>query len=93
MRIFLTGGSGYIGQVLAEHAIRQGHSVLGLSRSEGSTEKLNALGVTPQLGDLQSLDGLEPEIASCDAALHLAFVHDWNAPYNEILARISHNNL
>jgi nucleoside-diphosphate-sugar epimerase len=85
MQIFLTGASGYVGQVLAEHAIRQGHSVLGLSRSEISTKKLNALRVTPLLGDLLSMDGLAQEIGSCDAAFHLAFVHDWNASYTEIL--------
>ncbi len=86
MRIFLTGASGYIGQVLAEHAMRAGHSVVGLCRSETSRAVLHRLGVTPMLGDLLSLDGLESQIAEFDVVFHVAFIHDWNANYDEILS-------
>ena len=33
MRIFMTGASGYIGSVVAEKAVEQGHTVVGLARS------------------------------------------------------------
>ena len=52
MRIFMTGASGYIGSVVAEKAVEQGHTVVGLARSQASQEKLRKLGVTPLPGDL-----------------------------------------
>jgi hypothetical protein len=46
-RIFITGGSGYIGSVITELAISDGYSVVGLSRSEKNDEKLRSLGAVP----------------------------------------------
>ena len=85
MRIFITGASGYVGRAVAEEAIRRGHSVVGLSRSGSSTETLERLGAKALLGDLGSLEALEQGAAEADAVLHLAFIHDWNANYTEVL--------
>jgi nucleoside-diphosphate-sugar epimerase len=35
MDVFLTGASGYIGGVVAQHLIREGHPVRGLTRTPG----------------------------------------------------------
>jgi nucleoside-diphosphate-sugar epimerase len=85
MRIFMTGASGYIGGVVAEKAIEQGHEVIGLARSEVSREKLKKQGVTPFPGDLESLDLLARGAAEADAVLHLGFVHDFTRPYEELI--------
>ncbi len=85
MRIFITGASGYIGRAVAAEAIKRGHSVVGLSRSETSTQILKQLGVTDLLGDLHSVGALEQGAAEADAVLHLAFNHDWNADLAEVL--------
>jgi len=86
MRIFMTGASGYVGSVVAEKAIQQGHSVVGLARSQASQEKLKKLGATPLAGDLEALDILAKGAADADAVLHLGFVHEFNRPYSELLA-------
>jgi nucleoside-diphosphate-sugar epimerase len=86
MRIFMTGASGYIGSVVAEKAIEQGHEVVGLARSHASEEKLKKLGVTPFPGDLESLDRLTRGAAEADAVLHLGFVHDFTRPYEELIS-------
>jgi nucleoside-diphosphate-sugar epimerase len=86
MRIFMTGASGYIGSVVAEKAIKQGHQIVGLARSEASTEKLKALGVKPLNGTLESLDALTEAAAEADAVLHLGFVHEFHRPYEELIA-------
>jgi nucleoside-diphosphate-sugar epimerase len=86
MRIFMTGASGYIGSVVAEKAVEQGHTVVGLARSQASQEKLKKLGVTPLAGDLESLDLLTRAAAESDAVLHLGFVHEFHRPYSELLA-------
>ena len=86
MRIFMTGASGYIGSVVAEKAVEQGHTVVGLARSQASQEKLKKLGVTPLPGDLESLDLLTRAAADSDAVLHLGFVLEFHRPYSELLA-------
>ena len=86
MRIFMTGATGYIGSVVAEKAVAQGHTVVGLARSEASLEKLKKMGVTPVAGDLESLNVLTRAASESDAVLHLGFVHEFHRPYDELLA-------
>lgn len=85
MRIFITGATGYIGQVVTERALAEGHEVYGLSRKEDGDAKLRALGATPVRGELTSLDVLRQESSRADAVLHLAYIHDWGMDYEEIL--------
>lgn len=85
MRIFVTGATGYIGGVVTERALAEGHAVYGLSRNEEGDAKLRALGATPVRGELASLDVLRQESAQAEAVLHLAYIHDWGMDYAEIL--------
>lgn len=85
MNLFITGATGYIGSVVTEHAINQGHSVSGLSRSDKGDAQLLAIGARPVRGDLTSIDILATESHKSDAVLHLAYIHDWGMDYNEIL--------
>eukprot|EP00243_Klebsormidium_subtile_P004780 TRINITY_DN18935_c0_g1_i1.p1 TRINITY_DN18935_c0_g1~~TRINITY_DN18935_c0_g1_i1.p1 ORF type:complete len:308 (+),score=73.33 TRINITY_DN18935_c0_g1_i1:356-1279(+) len=86
VQIFLTGASGYVGSVVVELALKAGHSVRGLARSEASAAKLKAKGVEPVIGDLFSLDVLAAEAKKADAVLHLAFIHDFDK-YDEAIAQ------
>jgi nucleoside-diphosphate-sugar epimerase len=85
MRIFVTGATGYIGRVVTERALAEGHAVYGLSRHEEGDAQLRALGATPVRGELTSLDVLRQESAQAEAVLHLAFIHDWGMDYEEIM--------
>ena len=85
MRIFVTGATGYIGGVVTERALAEGHSVVGLSRSEKGDAKLKALGASAVRGELTSLDVLRQESAKADAVLHLGFIHDFSMDHNEVL--------
>ena len=40
MRVFITGGSGFIGTALTSELIRSGHQVLALARTDESAAKL-----------------------------------------------------
>ncbi|MBC8164492.1 MAG: SDR family oxidoreductase [Bryobacteraceae bacterium] len=85
MRIFVTGATGYIGRVVTEQALAEGHAVYGLSRNEAGDAQLRAQGATPVRGDLTSLDALGQASAQAEAVLHLAYIHDFGMDYEEVL--------
>lgn len=67
MRIFLTGGTGYIGSAVAAALRARNHEVLALVRAEADTSKLRNLGATLVAGDLESLPTLAAAGALNDA--------------------------
>ncbi|MCS7026064.1 MAG: SDR family oxidoreductase [Bryobacteraceae bacterium] len=77
MKIFLTGATGYIGQVVAEQLQQSGHQVYGLARSPASAAKLHAMGVEVVAGDLRDLPVLQAAARQADAVIHTAIC--WGA--------------
>lgn len=80
MRVFVTGGSGFVGTAIVEDLIRAGHSVLALARSEQSAAQLRSAGAVVHAGDLADLDSLRRGALEADAVIHAAFqldLADW----------------
>ncbi|MEV6541358.1 NAD-dependent epimerase/dehydratase family protein [Streptomyces sp. NPDC051665] len=72
MRIFLTGGSGYIGRATIAELVRRGHSVEALARSEQAAQAVTGAGAVEVRGGLADLDVLNHAAARADAVIHLA---------------------
>ncbi|SFK79884.1 NAD-dependent epimerase/dehydratase family protein [Amycolatopsis sacchari] len=72
MKIFLTGGSGYIGRATIGELVRQGHIVEALARSERAEAAVIAAGASAVRGDLTDLDVLNQAAARAEAVVHLA---------------------
>ncbi|MDB5614472.1 MAG: epimerase [Devosia sp.] len=70
-RIFLTGGSGYIGRNLIRHFHGKGIPIMALARSPSSAQKVSDLGAEPFSGDLFSANLVEG-MAGCDVLIHAA---------------------
>ena len=71
--IFLTGGSGFVGQYLIQAFIRNGFRVLALARSERSAKKVEALGakaIHDALTDLS--DHTAEALQQCSIVVHSA---------------------
>jgi nucleoside-diphosphate-sugar epimerase len=77
MRVFVTGGSGWIGSAAVDELLAAGHEVTGLARSDASAASLEAKGVSVRRGDLDDLDSLRAGASEADAVLHLANKHDF----------------
>jgi nucleoside-diphosphate-sugar epimerase len=76
---FVTGGSGFIGQVLVRRLIDEGHSVRALVRSQASAEKVSALGAEPVRGELTDPTTWRDQVTGSDVVFHLAAETDITA--------------
>ncbi|SEN78739.1 NAD-dependent epimerase/dehydratase family protein [Actinacidiphila rubida] len=72
MKIFLTGGSGYLGKATISALVRQGHTVEALARTDGSAATVAAFGATPVRGGLGDLAVLNAAAARAEGVVHLA---------------------
>ena len=73
--IFLTGGSGFVGEALAKRLVADGEEVVGLARSGEAAGKLEALGVRAVRGDVLDEDAMAAGMAGCALAYHVAGIN------------------
>jgi len=72
MRVFLTGGTGYVGAAVLDSLIRGGHHVDALVRNSEGAATVQARGATPILGDLMQTATWRDAAAAADGVIHTA---------------------
>jgi nucleoside-diphosphate-sugar epimerase len=81
MKIFITGGSGYLGRNIIRALVKRGDTVHALARSVASGELVEGLGAEVIAGDLHDADALRQGIDGCDVVIHsAALVAQWGDP-------------
>lgn len=71
MRVFVTGGTGFVGREILKQLTETGHTAICLVRP-GSEQKVAILkGVEIQRGDATKPETLEGALRGCDAVIHL----------------------
>jgi nucleoside-diphosphate-sugar epimerase len=73
MRIFLTGGTGYIGSAVLDAFAKAGHRVDALVRNSEKAAQVQARGATPVLGDASQPASYADAAAAADAVVLTAF--------------------
>ena len=77
-RVFVTGGSGFVGRELIAALHARGCPVTALARSDLAADTVAAWGADPVRGDLSSLNVLAAGMTGCAAAIHAAAdTRDW----------------
>jgi nucleoside-diphosphate-sugar epimerase len=71
-KMLITGATGFIGCRLAEVAVRQGRSVVGLVRTWSAAPRLARLPVQMIAGDMLAPQSLQTAMKDCDTVIHCA---------------------
>ena len=72
MRVFLTGGTGFIGRAVAARLRRRGDDVLAIVRDPSRAQALVDLGCEVVAGNLESPERLVGQMRGCDGVIHAA---------------------
>jgi nucleoside-diphosphate-sugar epimerase len=73
MRVFLTGGTGYIGSAVLDALLRAGHRVTALVRDPEKAERLTARGAHAVVGELGTPKTYAAALENIEAVVHAAF--------------------
>lgn len=80
MKIFITGGSGFIGQRVVQRLVAQGHDVYGLTRSGKGAAILEDLGATAILGDITDRRSMHIAMSGSDVVIHMGAMNRLGEP-------------
>jgi nucleoside-diphosphate-sugar epimerase len=71
-RVFVTGGSGFLGRELVRELVARGGTVRGLARSEGARAVVSGLGAEAVPGDLDDVQAMQAGMTGCKLVVHAA---------------------
>jgi nucleoside-diphosphate-sugar epimerase len=82
MRVFLTGGTGYVGSAVLDALVRHGHRVDALVRNSEGVARVAARSAHPVLGDILKPASWREAAAAADGVVHAAA--DYSARQREV---------
>jgi len=88
VQVFITGGSGYLGQATIRALTAEGHDVVALARSESAARVVADAGASAVQGELRDLDVLREAAERADATIQLA--QEWSEAGAELDRAASH---
>ncbi|HEY2479799.1 MAG TPA: NAD-dependent epimerase/dehydratase family protein [Solirubrobacterales bacterium] len=83
MKVFVTGGTGFIGGAVVRQLRARGDDVVALVRTPAKAAALEELGCTLVAGDLNDEPAIRSGIEGCDAVIHAAAVYEVGIPASE----------
>jgi dihydroflavonol-4-reductase len=80
MRIFVTGGAGFIGLAVVRRLVERGDRVMAVVRDPDRATALTDLGVETRAGDLSRTAAIVDAMRGTDAAIHIAGMYRVGIP-------------
>ena len=80
MKVFITGGSGFIGSEVVRRLLARGDNVVALVRNPSRSHDLAEAGAELVKGDLESEVLIGDYIKGCDAVIHCAAIYEIGIP-------------
>lgn len=78
MKIFVTGGNGFIGSNVVRQLREAGHEVRCLVRETSDVSRIEGLGWERFLGDVRDPESMRRGVEGCEALIHLASPSSWD---------------
>jgi len=78
MKVFVTGGNGFIGSVVVRTLLAEGHAVRCLLRASSQTERIDGLPYERVEGDVRDAGAVARGLEGCGGAIHLASLSSWD---------------
>jgi dihydroflavonol-4-reductase len=78
MRVFVTGGNGFIGSVVVRQLAASGHEPICLLRPTSNLDRLAGIDYVRADGDVRDPESIRAGLAGCDAVIHLASLSSWD---------------
>src|SRR5438270_12399852 len=79
MRVFVTGGNGFIGSAVVRLLARRGCEVVCLLRKTSRTDRIDEVRFERISGDIRDTASVRQGMRGCDATIHLAAPGSWGA--------------
>jgi nucleoside-diphosphate-sugar epimerase len=83
MRVFVTGGTGFIGGEVVRQLRERGDEVVCLVRNPEKGKQVEALGCELAAGDLSDKEAIRTGMAGCDAVIHAAAIYEVGIPVSQ----------
>jgi dihydroflavonol-4-reductase len=83
VRVFVTGGAGFIGRSVCRQLRARGDEVVAVVRDPGRATELEDIGCEVRAGDLSSPEALAGGMRTCDGVIHLAGSYRIGIPARE----------
>jgi len=83
VKVFVTGGTGFIGGAVVRQLRARGDDVVALVRNPAKGAALEELGCTLVPGDLNDEPAIRSGMEGCDAVIHAAAVYEVGIPASE----------
>ncbi|MEW6416995.1 MAG: NAD(P)H-binding protein [Nitrospirota bacterium] len=73
MKVFVTGGTGFVGKNIVDKLVKRGYETTILVRDKNSLKKLGSYAdkLNYVYGNVQDIASLERGMSGCDAVIHL----------------------
>ncbi len=78
MKVFVTGGNGFIGSAVVRALATAGHEIRCLLRPTSNTDRIDSIQYERTIGDVRDLNSLRDGVERCDAIIHLASLSSWD---------------
>lgn len=88
MRVFVTGGNGFIGSRVVRQLHADGHTVRCLVRETSKTHRIDGVPFERHIGDVRDVDSLVAGMEDCDGVIHLASISSWDQIRSPIMRTV-----
>ncbi|MBS1953336.1 MAG: NAD-dependent epimerase/dehydratase family protein [Cyanobacteria bacterium SZAS-4] len=76
LKSLVIGATGYIGNVVAERLVQNGHTVLAGTRSEASADKLRKQGMEPVIANIEQPESIVQILPEVDLVVYVAYAYN-----------------